>query len=92
MAEAKESYANVAKAIREFEPVTMTARPEDVEEARKQCGSEIEIMPFPMDDSWTRDSGPTFIIDRKGELGGINWKFNQWGADYSDIEDDADFA
>ena len=92
MAEAKKAYARVAKAIREFEPVTMTARPEDVEEAREQCGPDIEIMPLPMDDSWTRDSGPTFVIDRKGELAGIDWKFNQWGADYPDIEDDAYFA
>ena len=92
MAEAKKSYAKVAKAIRGFEPVTMTARPEDVEEARNQCGPDIKIMHLPMDDSWTRDSGPTFVIDRKGWLAGIDWEFNQWGADYPDIEDDADFA
>ena len=72
MAEAKVAYARVAKAIREFEPVTMTARPEDVEEAREQCGPDIEIMSLPMDDSWTRDSGPTFVIDRKGKLAGID--------------------
>ena len=41
MTEAKEAYAIVAKAIREFESVTMTARPEDVEEAREQCGPDI---------------------------------------------------
>ena len=49
-------------------------------------------VPLPMDDSWTRDSGPTFIIDRKGKLAGIDWEFNQWGADYPDCEEDADFA
>ena len=70
----------------------MTARPEDAEEARKCAGLNIEIVSLPMDDSWTRDSGPTFIIDRKGKLAGIDWEFNQWGADYPDCEDDADFA
>ena len=92
MYEAKLAYAEIAKAINQFEPVKMTARPEDAEEARKMCGTQIEIVPLPMDDSWTRDSGPTFIIDRKGKLAGIDWEFNQWGADYPDCEDDADFA
>ena len=84
MYEAKLAYAEIAQAINQFEPVKMTARPEDAEEARKMCGTQIEIVPLPMDDSWTRDSGPTFIIDRKGKLAGIDWEFNQWGADYPD--------
>ena len=92
MYEAKLAYAEIAQAINQFEPVKMTARPEDAEEARKMCGTQIEIVPLPMDDSWTRDSGPTFIIARKGKLAGIDWEFNQWGADYPDCEDDADFA
>ena len=92
MYEAKLAYAEIAQAINQFEPVKITARPEDAEEAHKMCGTQIEIVPLPMDDSWTRDSGPTFIIDRKGKLAGIDWEFNQWGADYPDCEDDADFA
>ena len=92
MAKAKQSYVQIARSIREFEPVVMTARPEDAEEAQTMCGTGIEIMPLPMDDSWTRDSGPTFVIDHRGKLAGIDWEFNQWGADYPDCEDDADFA
>ncbi len=92
MATAKLAYAQVAKAIRQFEPVVMTARPEDAEEARSMCGKTIEVLEIPMNDSWSRDSGPTFVINHKNNVAGIDWEFNQWGADYPDIEDDADFA
>ncbi len=92
MPAAKRAYAQVAKATAAFEPVVMVARPQDADEAREQCGSTVEVLAIPIDDSWTRDSGPTFVIDRKSNLAGIDWEFNQWGADYPDIEDDADFA
>ncbi len=89
---AKQAYVEVAHAIRQFEPVVMTSRPEDEQETRAMCGEEIEIVTLPMDDSWTRDSGPTIVIDHRGNIAGIDWEFNQWGADYPDCEDDADFA
>ncbi|MEE2717465.1 MAG: agmatine deiminase family protein [SAR324 cluster bacterium] len=92
MAAAKAAYVEVAKAIGQFEPVVMTARPEDAKEARSMCGKTIEVLEIPMDDSWTRDSGPTFVIGHKGNVAGIDWEFNQWGADFPDIEEDADFA
>lgn len=92
MAAAKVAYAKVAKAIRKFEPVVMVARPEDAKAARSKCGKQIEVLEIPIDDSWSRDSGPTFVINHKSNIAGIDWEFNQWGADYPDIEDDADFA
>jgi agmatine deiminase len=92
MDQAKQAYVEVAHAINQFEPVKMTCHPEDAEEAQMMCGPKIEIISLPIDDSWTRDSGPTFVIDRKGRIAGIDWEFNQWGADYPDCEDDADFA
>lgn len=92
MEQAKESYAEVAQTINQFELVKMTCTPDDVDEAKKMCGPDVKIIPLAMDDSWTRDSGPTFVIDHKGNIAGIDWEFNQWGADYPDCEDDADFA
>mgnify|MGYP001361353900 CR=1 FL=1 len=92
MEQAKQSYAEVAQTINQFEQVKMACTPASVVEAKKMCGPDVKIIPLPMDDSWTRDSGPTFIIDRKGKIAGIDWEFNQWGADYPDCEDDADFA
>jgi agmatine deiminase len=31
------------------------------------------------DDSWMRDTGPTFVINDAGELRGVDWRFNAWG-------------
>ena len=36
-------------------------------------------MPCPLNDSWLRDSGPTFVFDARGRLAGVNWTFNGWG-------------
>lgn len=47
------------------------------------------------DDSWARDTGPTFVYD-DCELKGIDWGFNAWGGDYdglyADYENDCNLA
>ena len=49
--DAKRDYATVARAIAAFEPVIMVADPAQAGEARDHCGSGIEILPVPIDDS-----------------------------------------
>jgi agmatine deiminase len=34
------------------------------------------------DDSWLRDTGPTFVQDERGEVMAIDWTFNAWGGKY----------
>ncbi|MGV8998370.1 MAG: agmatine deiminase family protein [Parvibaculaceae bacterium] len=76
------AYARVARAISEFEPVSMVCRPSDAAQAQLACGRGVEIVPFEIDDSWARDSGPTFLIDGKGKTAGVHWRFNAWGNSY----------
>ena len=90
--EARAAYAAVAREIARFEPVTMIARPEHASNARRQCGPTVEIVELPLDDSWTRDTGPTFLIDGAGRLAGADWRHNAWGGNYSDHGDDAKLA
>ncbi|KQV21668.1 MULTISPECIES: agmatine/peptidylarginine deiminase [unclassified Kitasatospora] len=78
-AEAKREYAQVARAISEFEPVTMVARPGQGEEARALCGDGVEVVELPLDDSWFRDSGPIFVLGPDGERAGVDFRFNSWG-------------
>ncbi len=33
------------------------------------------------DDSWARDTGPTFIKDQAGKRLAVNWTFNAWGGE-----------
>ena len=79
LAATKRAYAEVANTIAQFEPVTMLARPGDVAEARQRLTSTITILAVDMDDSWTRDSGPNFLLDDAGRLAASMFHFNAWG-------------
>ena len=92
LADARAAYAAVARAIAVFEPVTMIAREGDAADAGAQCGPSVAIMPAPIDDSWMRDIGPTFVVSDGGEVAGVSWEFNAWGRKYRGFGDDAALA
>ncbi|HET7091899.1 MAG TPA: agmatine deiminase family protein [Thermomicrobiales bacterium] len=85
---AKAEYAAVARAIAKFEPVLMAALPAGAAEARRMCGPNVEVVEFPLDDSWLRDSGPIFVIGPNGERAGVDFKFNAWGERFHPFADD----
>jgi len=87
--EAKRDYATVARAIAAFEPVIMVADPAQAGEAHDHCGSGIEILPVPIDDSWMRDNGPIFVADPRGRLALVHFRFNSWGERYLPYDRDA---
>jgi len=87
--EAKLAYAGVAQAIAQFEPVTVLARPDLTADASLHCGKGIAVLPMPQDDSWIRDTGPSFLVADDGRLGGVAWTFNGWGQVYADHAEDA---
>ena len=84
-------YAEIIKAIAEFEPVTVVVNPDELETLNKlfEANSNIECLPIEHNDAWLRDNGPTFVRNEAGELAGVNWKFNAWGGKYSpwDLDD-----
>jgi len=86
---ARDDYVRVAQAIARFEPVTMVADPEHVADAQSRCGSSIQVVALPIDDSWLRDSGPTFVLDRNGRRAASVFTFNAWGAKYHPHDKDA---
>ena len=89
---AKQAYARVARAISSFEPVTMAARADDVAEAKLATSGKVEIFESPLDDSWARDFGPTFLTTPDGERAAAQWEFNAWGNKYHPWTEDAQFA
>jgi agmatine deiminase len=78
--EARGCWAAVANAIAAYEPVTVVADPADVEVARALLDPRVSVVPAPLDDAWMRDIGPTFVVGPRGELAGVDWVFNGWGA------------
>jgi agmatine deiminase len=87
--EAMDEYAGVANAVAAFEPVTMLAAPGEAGGARARLASEVEIAEVPIDDSWTRDSGPIFVRDGDGRRAGVDFRFNSWGERYLPYDKDA---
>jgi len=87
-----DAYAEVAEAISEFEPVTMIARGDEVASVSMRTGNKVATLPLPHDDSWIRDNGPSFVIDGKGNIAGVDWVFNSWGEKFKPFDQDAAVA
>ncbi|ALG67379.1 agmatine deiminase family protein [Beggiatoa leptomitoformis] len=86
---ARQAYAQIAQAIARFEPVTMLTPPELLAEARQVCGANVDVEPMLLDDSWTRDMAPTFVIHPDGSVAGVDWEFNAWGGKHLPCDRDA---
>jgi agmatine deiminase len=89
---ARDATAAVAKAISAFEPVTMVANPDSLAEASLRFSSGVSCLPMALDDSWMRDIGPSFVLDGRGGLAGVAWRFNAWGEKYLPYDKDAAVA
>lgn len=77
---AQAAFTAVAKAIARFEPVTVCVTAEHYVAARAQLDDpRIRLVEISSDDAWVRDTGPTFVINGKGDLRGVDWTFNAWG-------------
>ncbi|KAI7731322.1 hypothetical protein M8C21_027136 [Ambrosia artemisiifolia] len=85
------AFAKVASAISKFEPVTVCASASQWANARKQLPHDVRVVEMSMNDSWFRDTGPTFVV-RDGKSGsgkvqhnvaGIDWNFNSWGVTHN---------
>lgn len=81
-------YRDVAHAIRQFEPVTMVVRAQDAAAARDILGADIDLFESAIDDSWSRDAGPCFVIDDAGNRAGVSFRFNAWGGKYDPYDGD----
>ena len=89
----EQSYADVANAIARFEPVVMVANPEDMQRARQLCDSGVEVIEMLLDDSWMRDTGPSFVKHAdSGRVAGTDWRFNCWGGYFPAYQEDAQTA
>ncbi len=82
-------WADVANKLSEYEPVLMIVRPEDKRLAREILNRDIELVEFPVNDGWSRDSGPMFLVNGKGQRRVAGFTFNGWGAKFPPFKDDA---
>lgn len=76
---AQKAFANVAKAISQFEPITVCVSKEQYANCRNTLPSEIRVVEMSNNDAWMRDCGPTFLKNDKGDVRAVDWDFNSWG-------------
>lgn len=76
---AQHAFTAVASAISKFEPVTMCVSAAQYQNTRNMLPPGIRLVEMSSDDSWIRDCGPTFIVNGKGGIRGVDWEFNAWG-------------
>ena len=77
---AQRAYADVARAIAMFEPVTMCVSAAQYAHARSVLPPSVRVVEMSSNDAWMRDCGPTFVKnDATGEVRAVDWDFNAWG-------------
>lgn len=76
---AQKAFTAVASAIARFEPVTVGVNPDQYANARRMLPPEVRVVEIANNDAWMRDCGPTFVIDGRGGVRGVDWIFNAWG-------------
>jgi agmatine deiminase len=76
---AQAQYADVAKAISEFEPVTMGVSPAQYEHCRDVLPPEIRVVEMTSNDAWVRDCGPTFLVNDKGGVRAVRLEVQRLG-------------
>ncbi len=76
---AQATFAAIAAAIADGEPVTVGVSAGQFQNARARLPPQVRVVEMSSNDAWIRDSGPTFVIDSKGRRRGVDWTFNAWG-------------
>src|SRR3974377_1572130 len=85
-------YGEIVRKLSRVEGVRILVRDRALErQARRvlsQVGANMEAVEFlqePTNRVWTRDFGPLFVKNRRGEVALTRWRFNGW-AKYDDFE------
>lgn len=75
------AVGEIVRAISDFEPVTLLARPTAKGRARSLVGGDATLLEAPVDDLWARATLPCFLTSRShpGELRAGLLRFNGWG-------------
>lgn len=76
---AQKKFAEVANMIAKHRPMVVGVSRKHFSSAKKLLVDSVIIKIIDYDDSWIRDTGPTFVANSKGDVRAIDWDFNAWG-------------
>ena len=89
LSKVRRQWADVANALVEYESVLMVVDPKERRHAQRLLSKEIELIEFPVNDGWSRDSGPMFLVNGSADRRIAGFTFNGWGAKFPPYKDDA---
>ncbi len=78
---AQKVFAQIARTIARFQPVTVGVNSEDWPAVNELLGEEknIQVLLMEYNDSWIRDPGPAFLVNDEGEVRLTHFHFNAYG-------------
>jgi len=89
---AQKAFADIARAILEFESLNICVSKEQFELAKDKLPGQANLVEMESDDAWVRDTGPSFVVNKDRNVRGINWEFNAWGGIFTPFDKDAAVA
>ena len=87
-------YAEIARVLSGRERIEILCNDEDVRDSAKRhlaahgVRDNVRLHVVPTDRVWLRDAGPTGVVDERGRVSLMHWRFNAWAkyANYSHDE------
>jgi agmatine deiminase len=76
---AQGAFVALATAISLSEPVSVGASAAQYANARRLLPPPVRVVEISSNDAWMRDVGPTFVVNDRGGMRGVDWRFNAWG-------------
>ena len=76
---AQQCFVTLATAIAAAEPVTVGVSAAQYANARRLLPAAVRVVEMSSNDAWARDVCPTFVVNDRGGLRGVDWQFNAWG-------------
>ena len=77
-------YAEIARVLHQHERVEILCHDESVRDAAQRhldahgVHNNVRLHVVPTDRVWLRDSGPTGVVDQRGRVSLMHWRFNAW--------------
>lgn len=84
---AQEIFCEIIREIAGCEIVYVLVSEKMMARAQEMLGTvrNVKLLQIPQNDAWARDTAPTFVVNDRGELRGIDWQFNAWGGEFDGL-------
>lgn len=76
---AQGAFEKVIRTIAKYEPVVVGTNKSQYQHLIEMNMPNVQIVEMSNNDAWIRDCGATFVINGRGGMRAVDWKFNAWG-------------